>query len=752
MAEYGLPSPTSRPAGRVGLAALVLIVLVAIAIPLSGADAAGGEPIGHLDSLTTSGNTATVKAWALDRDTPTTPVTVRFYVDGKYHSARKADETRNDVARAYPGTGTNHGLDATITLDLSRSRELCIHAINTSGNSPHLKLDCRTIGKAAPPPPKPPSDTGPPVGHLDSVKTSGNKATVKAWALDRDTPTTPVAFRFYVDGKYHSARKADETRNDVARAYPGTGTNHGLDATITLDLSRSRELCIHAINTSGNSPHLKLDCRTIGKAAPPPPKPPPTTTRTSPTGSLDPLTELDDAVRVTGYAHDSDTNAPITVRVYVDGKWAAGVKADRHRSGKGDGHGFSVKVAVNGGGRHSVCAHAIDHDGKAPNTKLGCRSVTSSRYGPNDTIAVSGRGWGHGRGMGQWGALGYAVLDNWSTSRILSHFYGNTRSGTVANRTMRVRIERASDTWIAVTTGSHRVGIKGLTGRYDAVRVREVSGNRMQVEVGSGCSGPWSPIGWPVETPITITPPNASGDKAGDDLQYCDGSSRRHYRGNLEVSLRSGRTELVNIVRLESYLRGVVPLEVPASWAYSGGGKGAQAVQAQAVAARSYSMAESRSSWYKTCDSTSCQVYAGRGRTSASGYSSYEHSATDAAISATRGRVRRFKSNGAVARTEFSSSTGGSTISGTFPGVVDAGDRISSNPHHRWTKQIPVRDIEAKYGLGHLLSVDVVGTDGSDAAGGRATGVRLRFSGGERTISADSFRWTFGLKSSWFRI
>ena len=755
-----LRSVAPGPAHRVGLAAVALAVLAALLYPLSGADAAPGAPIGHLDSMVASGGKVTVTAWAIDRDTPTTPVTVRLYLDGRYHSGHKADGTRNDVARAYPGAGTAHGLSVTIPIDRSRGHQLCAYAINTTGTSPHTKLGCRTIGNATgtpAPAPKPQgSGRGAPIGYLDSMIASGGKVTVTAWAIDLDTPTTPVTVRLYVDGKYHSGHKADRTRNDVARARPGTGSNHGLRATISLDRSRSHQLCAYAINTTGTSPHTKLGCRTIGSAtttpAPKPPVPKPPTTTTRPTGALDPFGARDGGVTVSGWAKDPDTTAPITVRVYVDGAWAGAQKAAGRRSGTGNGHGFRISVTFKGGGSHRVCAYAIDHNGRAANTKLGCRTVETSPYGPGSTVTVTGRGWGHGRGMGQWGALGYAVLDGWSTARILDHFYSNTRAGSVTNPWMRVRIVRAADEAIAVTTGSRQVGIKGLNDRWDAVRVREVAGNRMQIEVGKGCSGPWTAIGWPVETPVTLTPPSAPGDSASDDLQYCEGSSRRHYRGNLEVSMRSGRTELVNVVRLESYLRGVVPREVPPSWASAGGGKGAAAVRAQAVAARSYAMAESRSSWFKTCDTTSCQVYGGRGRTTSSGYSSYEYSATNTAISATSGHVRRFKSNGAIARTEFSSSTGGQTIGGTFPGVRDAGDRISSNPHHRWTKRIPVSAIEAKYRLGHLQAIDVVATDGWGDDGGRATSVRLRFTNGTTTVSATSFRLAFGLKSNWFRV
>ena len=44
-------------------------------------------------------------------------------------------------------------------------------------------------------------------------------------------------------------------------------------------------------------------------------------------------------------------------------------------------------------------------------------------------VVVQGRGFGHGRGMGQFGALGYAVDHSWTYDRILDHFYSNTMSG-----------------------------------------------------------------------------------------------------------------------------------------------------------------------------------------------------------------------------------------------------------------------------------------------------------------------------------
>ncbi len=83
------------------------------------------------------------------------------------------------------------------------------------------------------------------------------------------------------------------------------------------------------------------------------------------------------------------------------------------------------------------------------------------------------------------------------------------------------------------------------------------------------------------------------------------------------------------------------------------------ALEAQAVAARSYAMAEggesgNRFGFAKTCDTTSCQVYGGAGL----GGASREAPTTDMAVVHTANVVRRF-GNDTLARTEFSSSTGG---------------------------------------------------------------------------------------------
>src|SRR4029077_5178509 len=84
------------------------------------------------------------------------------------------------------------------------------------------------------------------------------------------------------------------------------------------------------------------------------------------------------------------------------------------------------------------------------------------------------------------------------------------------------------------------------------------------------------------------------------------------YPGRLLVPADTGVTHTVAISTLDSYLRGVVPSESPANWGTAGGGKGMNALYAQAVAARSYAMAKLLYPPYaNVCDTQACQVYRG---------------------------------------------------------------------------------------------------------------------------------------------
>src|SRR5262252_5969084 len=57
-------------------------------------------------------------------------------------------------------------------------------------------------------------------------------------------------------------------------------------------------------------------------------------------------------------------------------------------------------------------------------------SATALPQGYGPTVTLSGHGYGHGIGMSQVGAYGYAVHFGWTAQQILAHYYGGTTPGS----------------------------------------------------------------------------------------------------------------------------------------------------------------------------------------------------------------------------------------------------------------------------------------------------------------------------------
>src|SRR5829696_6337007 len=322
--------------------------------------------------------------------------------------------------------------------------------------------------------------------------------------------------------------------------------------------------------------------------------------------------------------------------------------------------------------------------------------------GAAEGVEVVGHGYGHGRGLGQWGALGYAVDAGWPAGQILDHYYGGTVAGSIGDPLVAVELRAHTGTAVsfAAERGLRTSADDGLPGGrvpHAALRVARVGAGRWQVFDGPGCAGPWAPRPAVVAAAsVDVAPVAATSDDHRDMLQVCEPGRTRWVRGSLRLVDADGTSHLVNRLRMQSYLRGVVPRESPASWADLGGGRGLQALAAQAVAARSYAAAEARAPWAGTCDTTSCQVYGGAALQDAGApFTLLEDRRSDAAVAGTAGTARM--RGGAVARTEFSSSTGGWTAGGTFPAVPDAGDGYAGNPYHAWRATVPVAAVEAAY-------------------------------------------------------
>lgn len=151
----------------------------------------------------------------------------------------------------------------------------------------------------------------------------------------------------------------------------------------------------------------------------------------------------------------------------------------------------------------------------------------------------------------------------------------------------------------------------------------------------------------------------AVGSEAGIQLEE---RSKRTYRGNMELSNLRGSLAVINVVPLEQYLYAVVGGEVSSSWPD-------EALKAQAVAARSYAMAQgNRFEVANVVDSTLSQVYNGIGS---------EAPSIIKAVDTTAGEV--LMSGGKVVEAVFSSNSGGITAD---PSEVwgNGGDAFASVP------------------------------------------------------------------------
>jgi len=375
------------------------------------------------------------------------------------------------------------------------------------------------------------------------------------------------------------------------------------------------------------------------------------------------------------------------------------------------------------------------------------------------TLAVSGHGWGHGRGMGQYGSLGYATGSAgspWGHATILQHFYGGTTVGHLADPLLAV-ILRSRTNQAMVVYRAAGLQVRGQTDTPTAVRVTRRADGAYDLQTSTACGGPWSTPPRVVAGPVRVIPKADSGTTA---LRLCnaDGSAIAYHPS---TELVASGNETVNLVHLEELLRGIVPRESPASWGDAGGGTGMAALRTQAVAARSYAAAgdtrwgnhhTALGATATTCDDQFCQVYGGIAYISPTGaVTTRTHPNTDQAIGETSNEIRR-TSSGGVARTEFSSSTGGYTAGGAFPAVVDQGDGVSSNPNHSWSTSMTRSAIESKYGLGTLTSIQFTSRNGLGSMGGRVLSVRLEGTTKSVDVTGNAFRSAFGLKSDWFNI
>ena len=355
------------------------------------------------------------------------------------------------------------------------------------------------------------------------------------------------------------------------------------------------------------------------------------------------------------------------------------------------------------------------------------------------TVVIKGHGYGHGHGMSQYGAEG-AARKGLTHEQIAEFYYPGTSWGSVGGK---VRVLVTADSTDDVVVRARRgLKVKDLDNGQQA-RLPANGASKWRLRAGTGTT---TVVSYRTDKwrRWTVLAGDAEFYAAGRPLQLqLPGGATKSYRGRVRSASPdpgSAARDTVNVLTLENYLRGVVPLEMPALWS-------AEAVRTQAVAARTYAAferAHPRAEHYQICDTSSCQVYGGV---------SAEHPASDDAIAATA-RDALVDRSGEPAFTQFSASSGGWTAAGSMPYLgaqPDPYDAWSGNPVHDWTVKLSDAEVEKKLpAIGNLKKITVTQRDGNGDWGGRVVSVTFVGGKGQRTLSGDAVRSLFGLRSSWF--
>jgi stage II sporulation protein D len=168
------------------------------------------------------------------------------------------------------------------------------------------------------------------------------------------------------------------------------------------------------------------------------------------------------------------------------------------------------------------------------------------------------------------------------------------------------------------------------------------------------------------------------------------------YFGSFQYKRMNGdNLTVINILRMEDYVKGILPYEMSSTWPK-------EALKAQAVAARTYAACnyyKHRSRGFDLCNTTDCQVY--RGINAATPES-------DRAVEETYNIYAWYR--GSLAVTYYHSSDGGATESaeniwgtplGHIQGVVDpyeayVEDKINLNYKYRWSVTYTQAELTAR--------------------------------------------------------
>ncbi|MFL5650845.1 MAG: SpoIID/LytB domain-containing protein [Chloroflexota bacterium] len=373
------------------------------------------------------------------------------------------------------------------------------------------------------------------------------------------------------------------------------------------------------------------------------------------------------------------------------------------------------------------------------------------------TVTFFGRGYGHGVGMSQYGARGRALAGE-DAATILAHYYRGATFGSVpATTRIRVRV-----LYRYRATSTKPLLVYGRRGTWTIDRVAATFPPDAALRVIPATSG--ATTTWRIRVTSAAGVVLFAGPKpASLVIRGAEGATRLElrskastydeYRGLLRVKTASSAplATVINDLPLETYIRGVVPVEMSSAWPPA-------ALEAQTIASRSYAARHLRPgvSYYDVVDTSAAQVYHG-----AKG----EKATTNAIIRTSAGVVLR--SGTAIANTLYHSAGGGGTennenvytsatgarvagvvsyLRGSMDRAPDGSSYDAASPYATWATRAYSRAqlsawfaADSRTNVGTLTALDLR----DRGVSGRLISVRLIGSAGTKKVSSAVFRSVF---------
>jgi stage II sporulation protein D len=392
--------------------------------------------------------------------------------------------------------------------------------------------------------------------------------------------------------------------------------------------------------------------------------------------------------------------------------------------------------------------------------------LTNSAAATPEKFSFTGSGYGHGVGMSQIGARAKALAGE-SATAILNYYYSGTKVETATDsKILRINIGHLLKS-TKVRSDSNGAKLQLFAGALSESKTAdvlldipskttlnvEISGSQLNISTTQGANitpitnGTSFTLRWSgtrhmdgAPTVISVTANSAVNQYRYGQIQF----------KVIKDKLLGNRLSIINSVRLQDeYLWGIG--EVPSSWPLA-------ALQAQAIASRTYALAKS----LKIRTACSCHLYGSISDQSFVGFSKESEAIYGqfwkSAVDSTVGQIITY--DGLPITAYFTSSTGGATETsehawGTAtPYTLSVSDTASAdiklNPRFAtWSRQISQSVIASAFLLPDVVSLEVLSLNPV----GTVDQIKATSSTGTTAIlTGETFRSRSKLPSAWFSI